>query len=82
MKNLNDTNTAEYISEMAFAKSLIGYKAQSTILTGISKNGQSTELLPADLITDCEVVFNFGEPMAMVTIDGNSVYTTTLRNIT
>jgi len=62
-----------------FGKLLIGRKAQSTLLTMLSPNGQNIVMEPAQKITAYEIVENFMEPELMVILGGESVYESTLR---
>lgn len=75
-----DTLTTQYKAEEALGKRLIGRKAQSTILTEISINGNKM-YQPQQIITGYEIVECFMEPTLMVIIGGESVFESTLFNI-
>jgi hypothetical protein len=64
----------------AYGQSLVGKMAQCSILTMITAAG-TMAMQPAQKITGYRVSTWSGEPVLLVTIDGNEVFEDTLRNI-
>lgn len=64
-----------------YGKSLIGKKAQSTVLTEISECGQKSVMEPAQEITGYNIVKWCGEDVLEVTLGGVKVFEDTLRSI-
>jgi len=75
-----NTLSTQYKAALTEGQSYIGKYAQSRLLTELDGNGRKVLCAPQK-ITSFEIVEEFMQPVVMVTIGGESVYSDLLINI-